>query len=70
MTVALIIAAGTGQRMHLDTPKQFLRVRGKPVLVHTLERFQNHPEIDAILAQDSFLATSDTTFFASQLPIT
>lgn len=49
MTAALLIAAGTGQRMHLDTPKQFLRVRGKPVLVHTLERFQNHPEIDAIL---------------------
>lgn len=48
MTTALIIAAGTGQRMHLDTPKQFLRVRGRPILVHTLERFQNHPEIDAI----------------------
>ena len=49
MTAALIIAAGTGQRMQLETPKQFLRVRGKPILVHTLERFQNHPEIDAIL---------------------
>lgn len=48
MTAALLIAAGTGQRMHLDTPKQFLRVRGKPVLAHTLERFQKHPEIDAI----------------------
>lgn len=49
MTTALIIAAGTGRRMHLETPKQFLRIRGKPILVHTLERFQNHPEIDAIL---------------------
>lgn len=49
MTNALVIAAGTGQRMHSETPKQFLRVRGKPILVHTLERFQNHPEIDAIL---------------------
>ena len=48
MTAALLIAAGTGQRMHLDTPKQFLRVRGRPILVHTLERFQKHPEIDAI----------------------
>ena len=49
MTAALIIAAGTGQRMHLETPKQFLHVRGKPILVHTLERFQRHPGIDAIL---------------------
>lgn len=49
MTTALIIAAGTGQRMHLETPKQFLRIRGKPILVHTLERFQSHPEIDVIL---------------------
>lgn len=48
MTAAILIAAGTGQRMHLDTPKQFLRIRGKPILLHTLERFQRHPEIDAI----------------------
>ncbi len=49
MTTALVIAAGTGRRMRLETPKQFLRVRGKPILAHTLARFQNHPEIDAIL---------------------
>ena len=48
MTIALIIAGGTGQRMHLRTPKQFLSVRGKPVIVHTLERFERHPSIDAI----------------------
>lgn len=49
MTAALIIAAGSGQRMHMSTPKQFLEVEGKPILVHTLERFQKHPMIDAIL---------------------
>lgn len=49
MTAALIIAAGSGQRMHMSTPKQFLEVDGKPILVHTLERFQKHPMIDAIL---------------------
>ena len=48
MVAALITAAGSGRRMELETPKQFLHVRGKPVLVHTLERFQRHPEIDAI----------------------
>ena len=48
MTIALIIAGGVGQRMHLQTPKQFLSIRGKPVIVHTLERFERHPSIDAI----------------------
>ncbi|RKM59504.1 MULTISPECIES: IspD/TarI family cytidylyltransferase [unclassified Butyrivibrio] len=47
-TVALIIAGGTGERMHQDIPKQFLTVNEKPVIVYTLEAFQNHPEIDSI----------------------
>ena len=34
--------------MHQDIPKQFLTVNEKPVIVYTLEAFQNHPEIDAI----------------------
>lgn len=46
--VALIIAGGTGARMHQDIPKQFLTVNEKPVIVYTLEAFQNHPEIDSI----------------------
>lgn len=47
-TIALIIAGGSGQRMHQDIPKQFITVNEKPVIVYTLEAFQNHPEIDAI----------------------
>lgn len=34
--------------MHQNIPKQFLTVNEKPVIVYTLEAFQNHPEIDAI----------------------
>lgn len=48
MNVALLTAAGIGTRMHLDIPKQFLHVDDKPVIVHTMEAFQNHPGIDAI----------------------
>lgn len=47
-TIALIIAGGSGNRMHQDIPKQFLTVNEKPVIVYTLEAFENHPEIDSI----------------------
>lgn len=46
--IGLIIAGGAGNRMHQDIPKQFLTVNEKPVIVYTLEAFQNHPEIDVI----------------------
>lgn len=48
MTIALILAGGTGSRMGQDIPKQFIPVYDKPVLIYTLEGFQTHPEIDAI----------------------
>jgi len=49
MNTALIFAGGYGERMNSNTmPKQFLRVHGKPVLIYTLEHFENHDEIDNI----------------------
>ncbi len=49
MNIALIIAGGCGKRMKQDIPKQFLSVNDKPVIVYTLEAFQRHPNIDAIV---------------------
>lgn len=46
--IGLIIAGGSGNRMHQDIPKQFLTVNERPVIVYTLEAFEKHPEIDAI----------------------
>lgn len=46
--IALIIAGGIGARMHQDIPKQFINVHDKPVIIYTLEKFQKHPNIDAI----------------------
>lgn len=46
--IALIIAGGVGNRMGQDIPKQFLTVNEKPVIIYTLEAFQNHKEIDSI----------------------
>ena len=50
MNIAIIFAGGTGQRMNTKSkPKQFLEMHGKPVIIYTLEHFQNHPAIDAIV---------------------
>ncbi len=49
MNVALIFAGGSGTRMNAKAkPKQFLELNGKAIIIHTLEYFEEHPEIDAI----------------------
>jgi len=47
-TAAIIVAAGSGSRFGSETPKQFLEINGKPVIAHTLERFETAPSIDSI----------------------
>lgn len=49
MNIAMLIAGGSGERMNQDVPKQFLNVLDRPVIIYTLEAFQKHPDIDAIL---------------------
>jgi 2-C-methyl-D-erythritol 4-phosphate cytidylyltransferase len=50
MNVAIIFAGGVGQRMNAGaTPKQFLELHGRPIMIHTLELFDSHPEIDGIV---------------------
>ncbi len=49
MVIALLTAAGVGSRMGQDIPKQFLHVDNKPLIVYTMEAFQKHPSIDAII---------------------
>lgn len=48
MNVAIIIAGGSGHRMGMDIPKQFIHVYDKPILIYTLEGFEKNPQIDAI----------------------
>lgn len=49
VNIALIFAGGVGSRMGSDTPKQFLVWNHKPILIQTLEAFENHPAIDEIV---------------------
>ena len=47
---AVIFAGGSGSRMHTKSrPKQFLEYNGKPIIIYTLELFDNHPLIDGIV---------------------
>lgn len=45
----VVVAAGKGTRMGTSESKQYLQLRGKPVLVHTLEKFQRMPQVEAIV---------------------
>lgn len=50
MNIAVIFAGGSGLRMHTKSrPKQFLDLNGKPIIIYTLELFDNHPQIDVIV---------------------
>ena len=50
MNIGLIFAGGTGSRMNSkDKPKQFLEVHGKPIIVHTIDLFEETEEVDAVV---------------------
>ena len=50
MNIAVIFAGGVGKRMKTNgVPKQFLEVYGKPILIYTLEKFENNQNVDAII---------------------
>lgn len=54
---ALIVAGGSGTRMGTDVPKQFLCLNGKPILMHTLERFMAYDrsiQITLVLPESQF----------------
>ena len=48
-TVGVILAAGSGSRTGLSTPKQFLPLGGKTVLEHSVQTFNDHPGIDQVV---------------------
>jgi 2-C-methyl-D-erythritol 4-phosphate cytidylyltransferase len=54
----IIVAAGSGSRMKSAIPKQFLELRGKPLLQHTLEKFHRYnPQMEIILVlNDDYIA--------------
>lgn len=50
MNIAVIFAGGVGKRMgQTDKPKQFIEISGKPIIIHTLEIFEQNKNIDKII---------------------
>ena len=50
MNIGVIFAGGAGTRMNTKSrPKQFLELNGKPIIIYTIELFDNHPDIDGIV---------------------
>lgn len=50
MIFAVILAGGTGSRMgSTDMPKQFLEIKGKPILNHTVEKFLPNPQFEKVI---------------------
>ena len=46
--IALIVAAGSGERFGGEVPKQYMTLAGRPLLRHAIEAFLDHPEIDGV----------------------
>ena len=49
MAIAILLAAGTGNRFDDSIPKQLIELHGKPVLEHSLEVLYEHDLIDEII---------------------
>ena len=49
MVSAILLAGGSGSRMNQSIPKQFLSLAGRPMVLHTLERFEKIDEIDEVV---------------------
>lgn len=49
MNIAVLLAGGLDPSFQMDIPKQFVNVFNRPIIVYTMEIFQKHPEIDAIM---------------------
>lgn len=49
MNYVILLAGGVGKRMGADIPKQFIRVKGKPIIVYSIENFQRNEQIEKIV---------------------
>jgi 2-C-methyl-D-erythritol 4-phosphate cytidylyltransferase len=70
MNSAIIVAAGSGTRFGGSTPKQFLEIGGKPLLIHTIEKFENCADVDEIVLVLSLNETASFRAVAEKFKLT
>jgi 2-C-methyl-D-erythritol 4-phosphate cytidylyltransferase len=51
--IAVILAAGSGERSGFDSPKQLVKIAGKPIVEHTITKFEKSTHIDEIIVVTS-----------------
>ncbi len=47
--IAVVLAAGKGKRMAIDTPKQYLHLFGHPIIWYSLKACEEDPQINAVI---------------------
>ncbi len=63
MVAAAVLAGGSGTRMGLGFPKQFLEIEGLPVIIRSINAFLNNPSVDAVIVSVS----ADYTGYTKEL---
>ena len=55
MNIALILAGGTGTRLGADIPKQYIEIKGRPIIAYGMDTFFNNEKVDAVwIVADAF----------------
>lgn len=62
----VIVAGGTGSRMHSNIPKQFIEIKGKPIIVHTIEKFIEFDEYINIIVSVHPEYMTDANFMLAE----
>ncbi len=66
---AILLAAGKGTRMEIDTPKQFFRIKGKPLFIYSLEKFNKCKNIERIYITCNMDFIKDYEFYLKEYNI-
>ncbi len=65
----IIVAGGTGTRMQSTIPKQFIEIKGKPIIIHTIEKFIEFDEfINVIVCVHKDYLTDANFMLAEYFP--
>lgn len=66
--IAIVLAGGTGSRIGISTPKQFIKVAGKRVIEYTIDAFNSNSHIDeiAIVTNPSYIKDTENIVFCNK----